>query len=229
MADPNDLCASEALSPMGAHTEQSFHKPAETLVLPVVSSRVNDHAEQLSISSPKLQRILLHWLECRTDRLMPMWRDIRPAKIKAELPFVWQYRYEPKQDEFFGGLSGNEIQRLVGGPIKNVRFRHLHRGDPHLFPRAKRVLFNPAIFYGRGLLFNQRDRQCFGERIMLPFASADGLSAGIFGATDYSYSFLYQGEPESRCEVEHWSPLSQQPPSRALQRPPSIFSGLRPW
>jgi hypothetical protein len=188
--------------------------------------RGKDHAVELAISSPKLQRILSHWLESRSDHLMPMWRDIRPAKIKAELPLVWQYRYDSEQDEFFGGLAGDAIQRLIGGSIKNARFRHIYHGDPHLFARAKRVLFDPAIFYGRGLLFKQRDRRCFGERIMLPFSGGDGVAAGIFGATDYSYSFLYKGGPEACGEVEHWSHLNE-PLGLPLDNPATIFSHYR--
>jgi len=112
---------------------------------------------------------------------MPMWQDIRPAKIKAELPIVWSYRYDVVQDEFIGGLAGDAIQRLLGGPIKNTRFRQVHNADPHFFNRAKQVLFGPAIFLGRGLLFRQRDRQCYGERIILPFSSGDGRADGSSG------------------------------------------------
>ena len=104
---------------------------------------------RVAIGSSKLRRILSHWLEIRGNRLMPMWQDICPAKIKSELSVVWQYRYDRAEDEFFGGLSGDAIQRLIGGPIKNARFRELHKGDPHFFARAKRVLFDPAIFCGR--------------------------------------------------------------------------------
>jgi len=191
-------------------------------LVPPLSARINDHAKQLAITSPTLRRVLLHWLECRTGRLMPMWSDIRPAKIKTELPFIWQYRYDSEQDEFFGGLCGEEIRRLMGRSIKNERFRDLYPGDPHLFSRAKRVLFDPAIYYGRGLLFTQRDRQCFGERLVLPFASPDGMPAGILGATDYHYSFLYRAGPESQCEVEQWSPLGQHSVGKGLQRPSAM-------
>lgn len=187
---------------------------------------MKDHAAQLAISSPKLQRILSHWLESRGSQLMPMWRDIRPAQIKVALPFVWQYRYDSEQDEFFGGLAGDAMQRLIGGPIKNARFRQLYHGDPHLFARAKRVLFDPAIFYGCGLLFKQRDRQCFGERIMLPFSGRDGVAAGIFGATDYSYSFPCKGGPKAFDEVEQWSHLNE-PLNLPLDNLPTIFSRHR--
>jgi len=161
-----------------------------------------------TIGSPKLGRILSHWLESRANRLMPMWQDIRPAKIKTELPMVWQYRYDRVEDEFVGGLAGDAIQRLIGGPIKGAAFRQLHKGDPHLFARAKRVLFEPAIFHGRGLLFRQRERQCYGERIMLPFSGSDGQANGIFGATDYSFAVLYNAGAEARGEVEQWCGLS---------------------
>ena len=170
---------------------------------------MNDLAVQLGIRSPKLRHILSHWLDSRTDRLMPRCQDIRPAKIKAELPLVWQYRYDSVQDEFIGGFAGAQIERLIGRPIKNACFRHLHPGDLHLFARAKRVLSDPAIFYGHGPLFKQRERQSIGERIILPFSDAGGAAAGIFGATDYSYSFSYKDGPDACEEIEQWRPITE--------------------
>jgi hypothetical protein len=37
---------------------------------------MNGLAVRLAIGSPKLQRIFLHWLVSRTDRLMPRWQDM---------------------------------------------------------------------------------------------------------------------------------------------------------
>jgi hypothetical protein len=170
-------------------------------------SVMNCHYLPITINSPRLKRVFAHWREIRENRLMPAWQDICPAKIKAELPIVWSYRYDAGQDEFLGGLAGDAIQRLLGGPIRNVRFRHLHNADPHFFARAKRVLFGPSIFLGRGLLFRQRERQCYGERIILPFANGDGRAAGIFGATDYKFSLLYESGPEACGEAEQWLDL----------------------
>jgi len=161
----------------------------------------------LPIHSPRLKRVFEHWWQARGNRLMPVWRDICPAKIKAELPIVWSFRYDATQDEFFGGIAGDAIQRLLGGPIKGVQFRKIQGADTHLFARAKRVLIKPAIFVGRGLLFRQRDRQCYGERLMLPFAGLDGRAGGVFGATDYRFAFLYTSGHESRGEVEYWADL----------------------
>ena len=163
---------------------------------------------QTIINSPRLKRILGHWRDARGNRPIPTWQDIRPARIKAELPIVWSYRYDAIQDEFLGGIAGDAIQRLLGGPIKNAQFRKVHAADPHLFARAKQVLIRPAIFFGRGLLFRQRSRQCYGERLILPFAGADGRACGIFGATDYKFAFLYAFGPEYYGEVEHWFDLT---------------------
>ena len=163
---------------------------------------------QTIINSPRLKRILEHWHDARGNRLIPTWQDIRPARIKAELPIVWSYRYDAIQDEFLGGIAGDAIQRLLGGPIKNARFRKVHAADPHFFIRAKQVLSRPAIFLGRGLLFRQRSRQCYGERLIMPFAGVDGRAGGIFGATDYRFAFLYTSGPECHGEVEHWFHLT---------------------
>jgi hypothetical protein len=171
------------------------------------------------INSHKLKHVLEHWWETRGNRLMPAWQDIRPAKFKEALPFVWSYRYDPVEDEFLGGLAGDEIRRLLGGPIKNARFRDVHKADPQFFPRVKRVLLGPALFFGRGLLFKQRQRQCYGERIILPFSGEDGQAAGIFGATDFKFSFQYRSGPETCGEVEHWFDLTV--PTGSLSTEPS--------
>src|SRR5258706_7866520 len=163
---------------------------------------------QVAINSPKLKRVLAHWHEARGHRLMPMWQDIRPAKIKTELSIVWSYHYDALQDDFLGGIAGDAIQRLLGGPIKNAQFRQVHDAEPHFFTRAKKVLLTPAIFLGRGLLFRQHNRQCFGERLILPFEGGDGRAGGIFGATDYKFAHLYASGPEVCGEVEHWFDLA---------------------
>lgn len=177
---------------------------------------------QMAISSPKLKRVLAHWHEARGHRSMPMWQDIRPGKIKTELSIVWSYHYDALQDDFLGGIAGDAIQRLLGGPIKNAQFRQVHDAEPHFFTRAKKVLLTPAIFLGRGLLFRQHNRQCFGERLILPFGGGNGRAGGIFGATDYKLAQLYASGPEVCSEVEHWFDLavsaglpSIKPPERA--------------
>jgi hypothetical protein len=174
---------------------------------------------QTAINSPKLKRVLAHWHETRGNRLMPMWQDIRPAKIKTELSIVWSYRYDALQDEFFGGVAGDAIQRLLGGPIKDAQFRQVHDAEPHFFVRAKQVLLTPAIFLGRGLLFRQRNRQCYGERLILPFGGGAGRADGIFGATDYKFSHLYASGPEICGEVEHWFDLTVPAESLSIRLP----------
>jgi hypothetical protein len=162
----------------------------------------------MAINSPRLKRIVTHWQAIRGSRAMPAWQDIRPAGIKAELPIVWSYRYDALQQEFIGGLAGDAIQRLLGGKIKNERSADMYKMDyPRFLARAKRVLFGPALFLGRGLLFKERDRQCFGERVMLPFSNKSGQMDGILGATDYKFEILYKSGPEATDEVEEWSTL----------------------
>lgn len=154
----------------------------------------------LAITSPRLKRVLSHWCEARGNRLMPAWRDIRPAEIRTELPIVWSYRYDAGQDEFIGGLAGDAIQRLFGRPLKNANLRHLYDMDyERFFARAKQVLFKPALFLGKGLLFKERERQCYGERIILPFSCENGRAGGIFGATDFKFAFLYESGAEARA------------------------------
>lgn len=165
---------------------------------------------QKNMESSRLKRVLEHWNEVRGDRLMPAWQDIRPAMIKAELPILWSYRYDPARNDFIGGLAGDAIQRLLGGPIKNASFeRVIGVDDVHLLARAFRVLFEPAIFFGRGLLFREQARRCYGQRLMLPFSSEDGQVKGILGATDYKFSFQYNVHDE----VEHWVGLPVSPGS----------------
>ena len=178
------------------------------------------------INSPKLKRVLEHWWETRGNRLMPAWQDIRPAKFKEALPIVWSYRYDPVEDEFLGGLAGDEIRRLLGGPIKNARFRDVYKADPQMFPRVKRVLLGPALFIGRGLLFKQRQRQCYGERIILPFSDVDGRAAGVFGATDFKFAFQYQSGPETSSEVEQWFDLKAPADAHSARSAESVHQAV---
>jgi hypothetical protein len=165
---------------------------------------------RMILDSKKLSRVFEHWHEVRGNRLMPAWEDFRARSIKAELPIMWSYRYDSERDDFIGGLAGDAIQRLLGGTIKNVSIARVHDADyPRFFARAKRVLFQPAVFFGRGLLFKERARQCYGERIMLPFSNGDGHVKGILGATDFKLSFLY-GRGVGN-EAEHWVSLSVSP------------------
>ena len=162
----------------------------------------------ITLTSLKLRRVLAHWHEAHGSQLMPTWQDIRPAKVKTELAIMWSYRYDAVQDEFFGGLAGDAIQRLIGGPIKDSRFRQVHdTDDSHFFARAKQVLLTPAIFVGQGLLFKHQERQYFGERIILPFLGSNGREGGILGATDCKFAFLYDSGQESTGEVEQWQDL----------------------
>ncbi len=140
-----------------------------------------------SESSPALRNVAAHWFAACQQRKMPGWSAIRPVAIAAQLPIVWSYSYDKKADTFTGRLAGSKIAQVFGSNFHGVEMSAVKpvADFAKLFSLCKRVISEPAIYYGVGILFRQPDQVGFGERIILPLAS-DGVEPdGIFGATDF--------------------------------------------
>lgn len=160
-----------------------------------------------ALKSPALKHVFRHWAEVRGERLMPSWGDIRPSRIAQQLPIVWSYTYDPVSDTFTGRLAGDRIESAFGGSFRGTPLSKIfppHRYED-AFQRAKRVISEPAVNRGEGVVFRQIDRFGHGERIILPLA-ADGIHPdGLLGCTEYS---AYPGQyDESLPQIEEWFPL----------------------
>jgi hypothetical protein len=160
-----------------------------------------------SIVSPKLKDVARHWNEARKSRRMPAWTDIRPTAIKPHLPIVWSYEYDAAQQDFIGRLAGIAIAEVAGLRFKGARLselRPVHR-YPRALARARRVVEEPALYRGQGLVYESTDCLRYGERIILPLSS-DGVGGdGIFGATEYKNLADCESIPrDAHTEVEFW-------------------------
>jgi len=144
-------------------------------------------ALESTIRSPALRSVARHWAEARGSRRMPGWGDIRPSRIVRQLPIVWSYIYDRSSDTFTGRLAGDRIEEIFGKPFRQMPLSEIFPASEYqdVFQRAKRVVCEPALYRGEGLVFRQLNKFGYGERILLPLA-ADGASGdGILGCTEY--------------------------------------------
>ena len=139
-----------------------------------------------AITSPALKRVAQHWNEARGKKRMPGWSDIKPAAIAAQLSIVWAYRYDNQANDFIGRLSGDKIVEIFGKNLHGLPMREIYppHDYPRLFARIKRVMTEPTLYRGQGVIFAHIDRHGIGERIIMPLGGD-----GVFGATEYEHRF----------------------------------------
>lgn len=160
-----------------------------------------------AIASPDLKRVAEHWDQARGSRAMPGWNDIRPTQIARQLPSIWVYRYDRATDLFTGRLAGDLIEHVFGKSFRGTPMTELYpKVDyPRLFARARRVVCEPALFRGEGMVFKHVEHFGEGERIIMPLADDGVAGDGAFGATVYQSQ---RGVPaEDAAEKEFWYAL----------------------
>jgi hypothetical protein len=163
-----------------------------------------------TISSAALKEVARHWRGLVRDGRLPSWNDIRPSAIKSHLPIVWCYDYDPVLDDFVGRLAGHEITGVSSKPFKGTRLSELRPNDkyPRALIRAKRVVQEPALYRGYGIVYRTAERRGFGERIVMPLAASASQPAAIFGATQFkSISEWAQSATDLNAEEENWFSL----------------------
>jgi hypothetical protein len=140
-----------------------------------------------AISSDSLKELARHWREICGEGLLPCWRDIRPSAIKKYLPIVWCYDYDAAGDDFIGRLAGEKITRLSEKPFKGARLSEIRPNDkyPRSLLRARRVVREPSLYRGKGMVYKTVESVGWGERIVMPLRREGTCPAGIFGATDF--------------------------------------------
>lgn len=164
-----------------------------------------------AISSAALKEVARHWRSLIGAGYLPGWKDIRPSAIKTHLPIVWCYDYDPVLDDFVGRLAGHEIAGVSIKPFKGTRLSELRPNDkyPRSLIRAKRVVQEPALYRGYGIVYKTAERRGFGERIVMPLAAAQGQPAAIFGATEFKgISEWAKTSTDLNAEEEKWFSLS---------------------
>jgi len=164
-----------------------------------------------SIRSSRLVSVAKHWDEARRGKRMPGWGDIRPSVIKAQLPIVWSWRFDDVSQQFVGRLAGNEIERAFGQSFRGRAMADVFKDHDYEKFRARhtRVMQEPALFIGRGLVFRHLKRLDVGERIVMPLAEDGVQGDGVLGATDaktrvgqVNDELVREGEEESWFALE---------------------------
>jgi hypothetical protein len=163
-----------------------------------------------AISSAALKDVARHWGEGCRDGELASWNDLQPAAIKTHLPIVWSYDYDAANDDFIGRLAGAKIARLSAGPFKGVRLSEIRPSDryPRSLLRARRVIHEPALYRGHGLVYQSAENIGVGERIVMPLRRDENYPGGIFGASEFQNTANWQNlslNPNS--EDEQWFSL----------------------
>ncbi|MBA2589149.1 MAG: PAS domain-containing protein [Alphaproteobacteria bacterium] len=174
-------------------------------------------AFESTISSTSLKEVAQHWREICDKGQLPTWNDIRPAAIKSQLPIVWCYDYDAVADDFIGRLAGEKITRLSNKPFKGASLSEIRPSDkyPRSFIRAKRVVCEPALYRGQGLVYKTTESVGLGERIVLPLGHEGTCPAGIFGATDFQNMSDWKDiSLNVHGEDEHWFSLAGLTPAK---------------
>ncbi|MDB5359410.1 MAG: hypothetical protein JWO51_707 [Rhodospirillales bacterium] len=142
---------------------------------------------ETAIQSTALKAVFAHWLDARSDRPMPAWRNIDAAAIGKYLPMVWAWRFDFAQGTFIGRLAGEEIVAVLGKEIRGRRLEQCFPADATqlVLDRYKAVMTGPRIMHTTGHVHMKTGRHGIGERIVLPL-SEDGITGdGVLGATEY--------------------------------------------
>lgn len=160
-----------------------------------------------AIRSDDLLQVADHWNAVRGTRRMPGWSDINPRAIARQLPIVWAYTYHSEANSFAGRLSGERIAEKFGKNFAGVPMRDIYppKDYPRLFARAKRLVTEPALYRGEGLVFQHLENFGYGERIMMPLAANGETADGLLGATTYEAQRGFP--PRGASETDYWFKL----------------------
>lgn len=134
------------------------------------------------------------WFSVRDGRLAPSVSTIAPTQFKSLLPAIWMC------DVIEGNPDGRFRYRLVGDHIRTA-----HGTNPtgktvtqitekdaleRVLSYFNAVADRPAIVHVIGRLFAETPNPAKGERLILPFCSADdGRVVRLLGATIHSWEF----------------------------------------
>jgi hypothetical protein len=124
---------------------------------------------------------------------------------------VWCYDYDVDTDDFIGRLAGNAIVGISGIQFKGSKLSRLRPVDryPRSLDRARRILHEPALYRGLGLVYRSPESCGFGERISMPLAGDGRSPPGIFGATEFKSLAEWQKIGAStEGEEEAWFSLA---------------------
>ncbi len=141
-----------------------------------------------AIQSEPLRVLAGQWAAARGSRRMPAFRDIDPVGIGRHLRYVWAWRYDRDADSFTGRLAGEQIDKAFGKSLRGMDMKEFYAPAVYavVFPRHRRVVTEPCLFHGTGMVFARMGYSTTGERIGLPLAEDGETGDGIIGGTYYT-------------------------------------------
>jgi hypothetical protein len=163
-----------------------------------------------AISSPSLREILLYWDSLRRGRVLPGWRDVDPVDLRCHLPIVWAWKYDRAADLFTGRLAGEAITAVFGESLRNRSLEDFFKDRSYEDIRKQfhRVVDEPALYVGRGAVFDYAGRYGSGERIIMPLADDGTHADGLLGATTYAFAKPSDPAMSQSRELIQFFPLS---------------------
>ena len=142
---------------------------------------------------------------------MPGWGDLKPSAMKEQLKNIWVWRFDSASREFVGRLAGERIESVLGLSIRGARMADVFARHDYTkaFARHLRVMTEPALYRGHGLIFRHLDRFDMGERIILPLADDGEHGDGIIGVTEFESNYGAPSEDVLRgAETGSWFTLA---------------------
>lgn len=138
---------------------------------------------------------------------MAAWADIQPSALVAQLPLIWAWKYDARENSFTGRLAGDAIEAVFGKTFRGTPMRELFgpEGYERIFARHLRVVTGPWLFHGLGVVFRHLERFGTGERIIMPLSESGTCADGLWGATlyDTAEAVLPDDMAQAR-EIEEW-------------------------
>lgn len=147
-----------------------------------------DQSALKPIQAALLQDFVRHWLDCRRrGEAVTRRADFDIFRLRALVPNLFLYDYNPGDRSFTLRVAGEEIRRLLPNSIAGMPLNRIM--PPAFFPevlrRYRRVCEEPAALHAIGRVFLNLGGAGIGERIVLPLADEQGKVYQLLGATLY--------------------------------------------
>ncbi|MFN4309646.1 MAG: PAS domain-containing protein [Ferrovibrio sp.] len=137
--------------------------------------------------------LLRHWAEGRRGLATPR-EAIDPAAIRACLPHVYMFRFNPETGAFTCTLAGEKVSEAWGHPM-------IGRQPQDFMPAAsaatalaiyRRIVTEPAVHVGHRPIAPRDRTEKAADRLVVPLTWPDGRPWGMLGLSIYHYNPLTQ-------------------------------------
>lgn len=164
---------------------------------------MSEHPALNPIRASLLRDFVSHWLDCRAKGAVVTRRaDFDIFHLRALIPHLFLYDYNPGDHAFTLRVAGEDIRRLLPNSVAGVPLDRIM--PPAFFPevhnRYRQVCERPAILHAIGRVFLNLGGSGVGERIALPLADEQGKVYQLLGATLYKLGDQQYGSRFERDE-----------------------------